>query len=49
MNGKRILSLLLLVLVALAAGGAGTYFWMTRGAGTTAPEPAKAAPARSAG
>jgi len=31
MNGKKIVSQILLVLVALGAGGAGTYLWMTRG------------------
>ena len=31
MNGKKIVSQILLVLLALGAGGAGTYLWMTRG------------------
>jgi Cu(I)/Ag(I) efflux system membrane fusion protein/cobalt-zinc-cadmium efflux system membrane fusion protein len=31
MKGKRIVSQILLVLVAVGAGGAGTYYWMTRG------------------
>jgi RND family efflux transporter MFP subunit len=31
MTGKRIVSQILLVLVALGVGGAGTYFWMTKG------------------
>ncbi|GAB4364773.1 MAG: hypothetical protein Kow00128_06750 [Deltaproteobacteria bacterium] len=44
MNGKRIVSQLLLVLIALAAGGAGTWFWMTKGAGTAPTETAKASP-----
>jgi len=44
MNGKRIVSQLLLVLVALAVGGAGAYFWMTRGMGPTPPGTSKAAP-----
>jgi len=43
MNGKRIVSQILLVLVALAAGGAGTYFWLTKGTGP-APGTTKAAP-----
>jgi Cu(I)/Ag(I) efflux system membrane fusion protein/cobalt-zinc-cadmium efflux system membrane fusion protein len=31
MTGKRIISQILFVLVAVGAGGAGTYFWMTKG------------------
>ena len=31
MSGKRIITQILLVLVALGAGGAATYYWMTRG------------------
>ncbi|MGA7104064.1 MAG: efflux RND transporter periplasmic adaptor subunit [Candidatus Deferrimicrobiaceae bacterium] len=45
MNGKKIISQFLLVLVALAAGGAGTYFWMTMGTGPAPPGTAKTAPA----
>jgi Cu(I)/Ag(I) efflux system membrane fusion protein len=45
MNRKKLVSQLLLVLVALAAGGAGTYFWMTKGTGPAPPGTAKTAPA----
>lgn len=45
MKGKTIALLILLVLVALAAGGAGTYFWMTKETGPAPPGAAKAAPA----
>lgn len=45
MNGKKIVLRILLVLVALAAGGAGTYFWMTTGAGPAPPGAAKTAKA----
>jgi Cu(I)/Ag(I) efflux system membrane fusion protein len=45
MNGKKIVSQLLLVLVALAAGGAGTYFWITRETGPAPSGTAKTAPA----
>ncbi|MDH3237499.1 MAG: efflux RND transporter periplasmic adaptor subunit [Deltaproteobacteria bacterium] len=31
MTGKKIITQILLILVALGAGGAGTYYWMTRG------------------
>ena len=31
MKGKRIVSQILVVLAAVGAGGAGTYYWMTRG------------------
>jgi Cu(I)/Ag(I) efflux system membrane fusion protein len=41
MTGKRVVSLILLVLVALGAGGAGTYFWMKRGWMHGAPEGGK--------
>ena len=45
MNGKRIVSQILIVLVALAAGGAGSYFWMTRGRTPAPPGTAKVDPA----
>jgi RND family efflux transporter MFP subunit len=41
MTGKKIVSQILLVLVALGAGGAGTYFWMTKGWMQGAPEAGK--------
>lgn len=45
MKGKPIVSQILLVLVALAAGGAGSYFWMTKGAGPAPPAALMAASA----
>lgn len=36
MTGKKIITQILLIIVALGAGGAGTYYWMTRG-GTSSP------------
>ena len=41
MTGKKIVSQILLVLVALGAGGAGTYLWMTKGWMHGAPETGK--------
>jgi Cu(I)/Ag(I) efflux system membrane fusion protein/cobalt-zinc-cadmium efflux system membrane fusion protein len=41
MTGKRIISQILFVLVAVGAGGAGTYFWMTKGGMHGTPEPGK--------
>ncbi|HZD54865.1 MAG TPA: efflux RND transporter periplasmic adaptor subunit, partial [Candidatus Aquicultoraceae bacterium] len=45
MKGKKIVWPILLVLAALAAGGGGTYLWMTKGTGSVLPELAKSAPA----
>lgn len=45
MKGKKIVSQLLLVLIALAVGGSGTYFWMTKGEGPALPGVSKTAPA----
>jgi len=45
MNGKKIVSQILLVLVALGVGGAGTYLWMTKGGGPAPPGATKTAPA----
>jgi len=42
MTGKKIVSQILLALLAVGAGGAGTYYWMTRGGPHGHPETAPA-------
>jgi RND family efflux transporter MFP subunit len=42
MRGKTIVSQILLVLIAVGAGGAGTYYWMTREGSHGHPEPVPA-------